>query len=255
MQRVPQAAGSHADIALYARSNDPRDRLIVALDVSSADAALSLATTLDGRCRWLKIGMELFYSEGRDLVRRLQDRGFCIFLDLKVHDIPNTAAAAVRSVASLGVQLLTLHASGGAAMMQAASAEAERLVEAPLLAAVTVLTSMDEAQLRAVSVEKTPQQQVLSLAALALASGMRGLITSPLELPALRRDFGPRPILIVPGVRPPESAADDQRRTATPKQAMQDGASFLVVGRPITKAQNPAESTEAILQQMAAGLS
>ena len=198
--------------------------------------------------------MELFYAEGRDLVRRLQDRGFCIFLDLKVHDIPNTAAAAVRSVASLGVQLLTVHASGGSAMLQAASAEAERLADAPLLAAVTVLTSMDEAQLHAVSVERTPQQQVLSLAALALGSGMRGLITSPLEVPALRRDFGPQPILIVPGIRPMNAAADDQRRTATPEQAMRDGASFLVVGRPVTKAENPAQATELILQQMTAGL-
>ena len=254
MQRAAQAECSRDYAARDAQSNDPRDRLIVALDVSSADVALSLANTLHGRCRWLKVGMELFYAEGRDLVHRLQDRGFYIFLDLKVHDIPNTAAAAVRSVASLGVELLTLHASGGAAMMQAASAEAERTPGAPLLAAVTVLTSMDETQLRATSVEKTPQQQVLSLAALALHSGLRGLITSPLELPALRRDFGAKPILIVPGVRPADAAADDQRRTATPEQAMRDGASFLVLGRPITKARAPAEAAEAILQQMAAGL-
>ena len=252
MQSVTRVA--HDDVRLHARSSDPRDRLIVALDVSSADAALTLANMLDGRCRWLKIGMELFYAEGRDLVRRLQDRGFCIFLDLKLHDIPNTAAAAVRSVTSLGVQLLTLHASGGAAMMQAAAAEADQLPDAPVLAAVTVLTSMDEGQLHAISVERTPQQQVLTLAALALQSGIRGLITSPLELPALRQGFGAAPILIVPGVRPATTAADDQRRTATPERAMRDGASFLVIGRPITKVEDPAMATEAILQQMAAGL-
>ncbi len=252
MQSVTQLAQNQ--ISLYARSSDPRDRLIVALDVSSADEALTLANMLDGRSRWLKIGLELFYAEGRDLVRRLQDRGFCIFLDLKVHDIPNTAAAAVRSVTSLGVQLLTLHASGGAAMMQAASAEVDRLADAPLLAAVTVLTSMDEAQLHAVSVEQTPQQQVLTLAALALQSGIRGLVTSPLELAMLRSGFGATPILIVPGVRPPNTQVDDQLRTATPERAMRDGASFLVIGRPITKVEDPARATEAVLQQMAAGL-
>ena len=254
MQNVPQAARSHGDVETYAESTDPRDRLIVALDVSSADAALRLADTLDGRCRWLKIGMELFYAEGRELVRRLQHRGFSIFLDLKLHDIPNTAAAAVRSVTSLGIQLLTLHASGGPAMMQAASAQAKQLADAPLLAAVTVLTSMDEAQLHAISVDRTPQQQVLHLAALALESGLRGLITSPLELLALRNEFGLAPILIVPGVRPSNAAADDQRRTATPERAMRDGASFLVIGRPITKADDPAAATEAILQEMADGL-
>ena len=182
MQNGPQAMCSHGDVEAYAQSSDPRDRLIVALDVSSADAALSLADTLGDRCRWLKIGMELFYAEGQELIRRLQDRGFCIFLDLKLHDIPNTTAAAVRSVTSLRVQLLTLHASGGAAMMQAASARVDQLADAPLLAAVTVLTSMDEEQLKAISIDRTPQQQVLRLAALALGSGIRALITSPLEL-------------------------------------------------------------------------
>ena len=238
----------------YARSDDPRDRLIVALDVGSADDALKLADQLRDRCRWVKVGMELFYAEGRDLILRLQDRGFCIFLDLKVHDIPNTAAAAVRSVGSLGIQLLTLHAAGGPAMMEAASAQARLLPNAPLLAGVTVLTSMDEGQLRSTGVQTTPQQQVLRLAHLSLQSGLGALVASPLELRALRQNLGPEPILIVPGIRPPGNQADDQRRTATPERAIRDGASLLVVGRPVTQAADPVSAAEGILAQIAAGL-
>ncbi len=254
MQPKTQAACSANNQETYLDSTDPRDRLIVALDVGSAEEALRLTTALRGHCRWLKIGMELFYAEGRDLVLRLQDRGFCIFLDLKLHDIPNTAAAAVRSVAGLGVQIVTLHAAGGPAMMQAASAQARLLPSPPLLAGVTVLTSMDESQLLSVAVHATPQQQVLRLAALALQSGLGGLVASPLEICALREAFGPGPVLIVPGVRPDGSEADDQRRTATPEKAIQDGASLLVVGRPITRAGNPVSAAENILAQIAAGL-
>ncbi len=238
----------------YARSKDPKDRLILALDVGDASQALKLADDLRGHCRWMKVGMELFYAEGRDLIRRLQDRGFCIFLDLKLHDIPNTAAAAVRSVATLGVQMLTLHAAGGPVMMEAASSQARLLSSPPLLAGVTVLTSMDEGQLQSIAVESTPEQQVLRLAALALKSGLEGLVASPLEVRALRQAFGPEPVLIVPGIRSTGSQIDDQRRSATPETAIRDGASLLVVGRPITRAASPVHAAEEILGQIEAGL-
>ena len=254
MQPAPRAACMAGYTEKYVTSQDPKDRLIVALDVGSAEDALKLADDLRERCRWVKVGMELFYAEGRDLIRRLQDRGFCIFLDLKMHDIPNTAAAAVRSLGDLEVQILTLHAAGGARMLEAASTQARLLPNPPLLAGVTVLTSMDEAQLRSIAVQSTAEQQVLRLAALALQSGVGGLVASPLEIQALRREFGPEPVLIVPGVRPPGSRTDDQRRTATPERAIRDGASFLVVGRPITQAVNPVRAAEEILEQIHTGL-
>ena len=241
-------------ISSVAQSLQPQDRLIVALDVGSAAEALDLASLLAGRCRWLKVGMELFYAEGRDLIHRLQDQGFCIFLDLKLHDIPNTVEAALRSVASLGVQILTLHTAGGPVMMASAAAQAKMLPQAPLLAGVTVLTSMDEPQLLSIGVEGSPEQQVLRLAALALESGIGGLVASPRELPALRRQFGTDPVLIVPGIRPAGSPLDDQRRTASPEQAIRDGASLLVVGRPITRAADPVRAVEALLAEIALAL-
>ena len=216
MQDVQPLTQTHAIDRSYARSSDPRDRLIVALDVPSAAEALRLADNLAGRCRWAKVGMELFYAEGRDLIRRLQDRGFRIFLDLKLHDIPNTVAAAVRSLHPLGVDILTVHALGGPEMLLAASREADHLEAAPLLAGVTVLTSMNSTHLQAVGIEDTPQTQVRRLAGLALQSGLGGLVCSPLEVATLRQQFGAAPVLIVPGVRPAGSALDDQSRTATP---------------------------------------
>lgn len=246
---IPSSA-TEPDHPTFARSADPRDRLIVALDVGSAAEALHLARSLAGHCRWLKVGMELFYAEGGDLVRRLRDAGFRLFLDLKLHDIPNTAAAAVRSVHGLEVDILTLHAAGGPEMLQASARQAAALAHPPLLAGVTVLTSMDDVQLGAIGVTGTPEQQVLRLAALALGSGLGGLVSSPLEVAALRQRFGPDPVLIVPGIRPAGSASDDQSRTATPAQAIRDGASVLVVGRPITRAPDPAAALISILAEI-----
>ena len=254
MQEVPSFASLADNDRSYARSADPRDRLIVALDVKSAAEALQMADTLTGRCRWVKVGMELFYAEGRDLICRLQDRGFRIFLDLKLHDIPNTVAAAVRSLGELSVQILTVHAGGGPAMLGAASAQAELLRHAPLLAGVTVLTSMDEVQLASIGIAETPQTQVLRLAGLALKSGLTGLVSSPLEVAALRQQFGAAPVLIVPGIRPAGSAQDDQSRIATPEQALRDGASLLVIGRPIVRSADPARAVDSILAEMARGL-
>ena len=238
------------DIAKSAQSMHPEDKLIVALDVSSAAEALHLSGLLSGRCRWLKVGMELFYAEGRDLILRLQEQGFCIFLDLKLHDIPNTVAAAIRSLANLQVQILTLHAAGGPVMMAAAAAEVKLMEQPPLLAGVTVLTSMDQPQLLSLGLQVSPEEQVLRLATLAMDSGLRGLISSPQEVASLRQRFGPDPVLIVPGVRALGSALDDQRRTATPGEAIRQGASLLVVGRPITRAVDPQRAAEAILVEI-----
>ena len=254
MQEVPSFASLAGKDRGYLRSADARDHLIVALDVKSATDALHLADILADRCRWVKVGMELFYAEGRDLICRLQDRGLRIFLDLKLHDIPNTVAAAVRSLSELGVQILTVHAGGGPAMLGAASAQAKLLRHAPLLAGVTVLTSMDEAQLASVGIAQTPQTQVLRLAGLALQSGLAGLVSSPLEVAALRQEFGAAPVLIVPGIRPAGSANDDQSRVATPEQAMRDGASLLVVGRPIVRSADPAQAVDSILAEITHGL-
>ena len=226
------------------------DRLAVALDVADSRGALELVDRLDGACRWLKVGMELYYAAGNQLVETLRGRGYRIFLDLKLHDIPNTVAGAVRSVTGTGAELLTVHASGGPAMLRAA-AEAAQATGAPRLLAVTVLTSMDEAELSAAGVQGTPAEQVLRLARLAKSAGLDGLVCSAEEVAAVRSVTGPESILVVPGVRPAGSSADDQRRVATPGQAISRGASMLVVGRPITRASDPAAATRAILGEIA----
>jgi orotidine-5'-phosphate decarboxylase len=230
-------------------STDVQDRLAVALDVPDRRAALELVDRLDGACRWLKVGMELYYAVGNELIETLRGRGYRIFLDLKLHDIPNTVAGAVRSVTGTGAELLTVHASGGPAMLRAA-AEAAQANGAPRLLAVTVLTSMDAAELNAAGVQGTAAEQVLRLAKLAKSSGIDGMVCSPEEVTAVRSATGPETILVVPGVRPAGSASDDQRRVATPAEAISRGASILVVGRPITRAVDPAKAARAILAKM-----
>jgi orotidine-5'-phosphate decarboxylase len=231
---------------------DPLDRLIVALDVPSADAAMDLVNQLQGTCRWFKVGMELYYAAGNAVIDRLLERGFKVFLDLKLHDIPNTVAGAVRSVAGTQASLLTIHAGGGEQMMRAA-AQAATAPNAPQLLAVTVLTSMDAAELTAVGVTDAPSVQVLRLAQLAKISGITGLVCSPEEVAAVRQAMGPTARLVVPGIRPAGlGASDDQRRVATPGQTISRGASMLVVGRPITQAAEPAEAAAAILAEIRA---
>jgi orotidine-5'-phosphate decarboxylase len=229
---------------------DPLDCLIVALDLPSADAAMDLVDQLQGNCRWVKVGMELYYAGGNSIVERLRDRGYHVFLDLKLHDIPNTVAGAVHSVASAGASL-TIHAGGGAEMMQAA-AQAASVPGAPRLLAVTVLTSMDAGQLNAVGVSDPPAAQVLRLARLAATAGIHGLVCSAEEVGAVRQAMGPDALLVVPGIRPtgPSATVDDQRRIATPAEAMARGASMLVVGRPITQADDPGQAAAEILRQM-----
>jgi orotidine-5'-phosphate decarboxylase len=227
----------------------PKDRLIVALDYPAAEKALELVDALEQTCQWFKVGMELYYSAGNQIVEKLRNRGFNVFLDLKLHDIPNTVASAIHSVTQAGASLLTIHAAGGAAMMTAA-AEAAKSPNAPRLLAVTVLTSMDAEQLNGIGITASPADQVLRLARLAEASGITDLVCSAEETSLLRKTLHPDTLLVVPGIRPAGASAEDQKRIATPAQAIASGASFLVVGRPITRAADPAAAAHAILEEI-----
>jgi orotidine-5'-phosphate decarboxylase len=229
---------------------DPRERLIVALDFGSAEQAIELVDRLDGSCKWFKVGMELFYAAGAGLIETLRGRDLSVFLDLKLHDIPNTVAGAVRSVTQAGASLLTVHASGGEAMMTAA-AEAANAPGAPRLLAVTVLTSMDAGELAGVGVMDTPTAQVLRLARLAKLSGINGMVCSADEVGTLRDDLGQDARLVIPGIRAAGDALGDQRRVATAETAIQRGASQLVVGRPITRAVDPAAAARGFLDEIA----
>jgi orotidine-5'-phosphate decarboxylase len=226
-----------------------KDRLAIALDFTDEDQALKLVDSLGDTCQWFKVGMELYYAAGNHIVHQLRDRGFNVFLDLKLHDIPNTVAGAVRSGTQAGASLLTIHASGGAAMMTAA-AEAAAAPGSPRLLAVTVLTSMDANELAGVGITASPAEQVLRLARLARASGIDGMVCSAEEVAMLRKETRPDTLLVIPGIRPAGSAVGDQKRVATPGQAIADGASMLVVGRPITRAVEPAAAARAILKEI-----
>jgi orotidine-5'-phosphate decarboxylase len=231
--------------------DEARRRLIVALDVPNAHAAADLAARLEDTCQWFKVGLELFTAAGPAVLEPLLKRGHSIFLDLKFHDIPNTVAGAVRSAASLGVHMLTVHAAGGPAMLAAARAALDRLANPPELLAVTVLTSMDAPQIKAIGVDRTPASQVELLARMGIGAGIRGFVCSPQEVSALRALTGPEGVLVIPGIRPAGAGIGDQKRVATPAEALRLGASHLVVGRPITQAANPAEAAHAILLEMA----
>jgi orotidine-5'-phosphate decarboxylase len=227
---------------------DPR--LILALDFPSAQPALALADRLQGFCRWFKVGLELYLAEGNAIVHQLRRRGFSVFLDLKFHDIPNTVAGAVRSAAATGAEMLTVHAAGGPAMLEAAAEAAAGLPNPPLLLAVTVLTSMDQLQLTAIGIDHSPETQVLRLADTAAEAGISAFVASPEEISALRHRF-PAATLVIPGIRPAGAATGDQKRIATPAAALAAGASFLVIGRPITQAADPVAATQSILDEMA----
>ncbi len=245
---------------------DARKRLIVALDLPSAKSAAKLVNRLEGTCRWFKVGLELFTAAGPTVLEPLMARGHSVFLDLKFHDIPSTVAGAVRSAATWGVRMMTVHAAGGPAMLAAARAALDGVANPPQLLAVTVLTSMDAAQLSAAGIARSPTEQVELLAKMALEAGIRGFVCSPQEVAALRALAGPIGVLVVPGIRPADGKAssraanrtpnpsDDQRRIATPADAIRDGASYLVVGRPITQAPDPAAAAESILEEMAEAL-
>jgi orotidine-5'-phosphate decarboxylase len=235
-------------------AKEARKRLIVALDVPDAGSALALVNRLERTCSWFKVGMELFTAAGPPVVESLVARGHSVFLDLKFCDIPNTVAGAVRSAATLGVSLLTVHALGGPAMLESAQSALAGFSDPPQLLAVTLLTSMDQAQCRSVGLGNAPAEQVELLARLGMAAGLRGFVCSPQEVAALRALTGPEGTLVVPGIRPAGASTGDQKRIATPADALRNGASLLVIGRPITQAPDPAVAAEAILEEMAATL-
>lgn len=224
-----------------------RDRLIIALDVPNAAEALDIVHDLRGEISIFKIGLQLYTAAGPEIVRVVQQTRAKVFLDLKLHDIPNTVGSAVRSAADLGVAMLTLHLSGGRRMVEAA------LTACPpdmLLLGVTVLTSSDEATLRETGVESTVEDQALRLAGIAAAAGIRGLIASPHEVGMLRKCLGGAATIITPGVRPSWSAADDQKRFTTPREALQNGADYLVIGRPVTAQADRREAVRRILSEI-----
>jgi orotidine-5'-phosphate decarboxylase len=233
---------------------EARRRLIVALDVPDAAAAIDLVNQLEPCCHWFKVGLELFVAAGPAVLEPLVARGHSIFLDLKFNDIPNTVAGAVRSAAALGIRMMTVHATGGPAMLAAAKTALDGWPDPPQLLAVTVLTSMDQAQVHAVGLNHSPAEQVELLARVGLDAGIHGFVCSPQEVASLRAITGPEGVLVIPGIRPAGTGAGDQKRTATPAEALRLGASYLVVGRPITQAADPVEAAQKILQEMAEGL-
>ncbi len=229
-----------------------QDRLIVALDVPSAAQARQLVQSIGESASTFKIGKQLFTAEGPQLVRELVASGRKVFLDLKYHDIPNTVAGAVRSAAELKVSMLTVHASGGSKMLKAAAEAAAQSSDKPRVLAVTVLTSMADADLEEVGVAGTALSQVLRLGALARSAGCGGLVASAKEAGELRRELGEGFAIVTPGVRPAGSTAGDQARVVTPRDAIAAGASHLVVGRPIIEAPDPARAAAAIVSEIEA---
>jgi orotidine-5'-phosphate decarboxylase len=226
--------------------------LILALDVPTREEAAPILQQLRGQLRWVKIGLQLFTAYGPAYVREVAAMGFNVFLDLKLHDIPNTVAKAVESLGPLPIQMLTIHTCGGAEMMRAAVAAQKKTNPQLLILGVTVLTSTDDAGLRETGVNATSAEQVLRLAQLAAASGVRGLVCSPLEVELLRKELPAEMQLITPGIRSASEAGnDDQKRIMTPALAARAGSSFIVVGRPILKAADPAAAARAILAELA----
>ena len=230
-----------------------RNPIIAALDVPSAEQALKLAEQVAPAVGAFKIGKELFVAAGPDIVRRVRATGASMFLALKCHDIPNTVAKAVAAATRLDVQMLTIHTSGGGEMMRAAEKSAQDTAQAlglaaPLVLGVTVLTSSTNETLAETGCEADTEKQVLRLAQLAVKSGLRGLVCSPLEIVALRKVLPAHIQLVIPGIRTGADKADDQKRTLSPREAMQAGANWLVIGRPIYAAENPRAAAEKILE-------
>ncbi|MGH8633469.1 MAG: orotidine-5'-phosphate decarboxylase [Burkholderiales bacterium] len=228
---------------------DPR--VIVALDYPDAKEALALAGRLDPALCRVKVGKELHTAAGPALVEGLQRSGFGVFLDLKFHDIPNTVAGACLAAADLGVWMINVHALGGRAMMEAARAALSRRATPPKLVAVTLLTSIGVSDMEEIGLAGGPQEAVVRLARLAQACGLEGVVCSPQETAALRRQLGMDFCLVTPGIRPAGAAQDDQERVATPRQAIAGGADYIVIGRPITRAPDPLAALRAICEEIA----
>lgn len=232
------------------QETDPREKLIIALDVSSGAAAQKIVGGIGDSALAYKVGMQLFTAEGPQVVRELVNSGRRVFLDLKYHDIPNTVGLAVREAAKLGVSMLTVHAAGSVKMLRAAAEAAKAVNPALTVLAVTVLTSLDASDLDKIGVTGTVADEVHQLAALALANGCGGVVTSAREASMLRKKLGADFALVTPGVRPAGSGHADQVRVVTPAEAIAAGASHIVVGRPITEANDPAAEARAILAQI-----
>lgn len=235
-------------------SLDPRERIMVALDCD-LDTAFDLADTLQGKAVWLKVGMTLFYANGPSVVHALKERGFKVFLDLKFHDIPHQVEGAAASATRSGADMITMHTGGGIEMMQAAQSGAERAAaecgfETPITLGITVLTSMSKQTLEEVGVQREVADQVSSLARNAQKAGISGVVASPQEAQMLRDIMGPDAYIVTPGVRPIGSDKGDQSRIATPSQALCNGASHIVVGRPITQSEDPARAFDEIVESL-----
>jgi orotidine-5'-phosphate decarboxylase len=226
--------------------------VVVALDYSSADSALSLAKQLNPQQCRVKVGKELFTSAGPKVVEALQQLGFDVFLDLKFHDIPNTCAKAVGAAADLGVWMVNVHASGGMRMMTAARDELEKKSHQPLLIGVTVLTSMEQVDLAGIGLDVEPLMQVERLARLTQQAGLDGVVCSAQEVGLIREACGTEFLTVTPGIRPAGSAQGDQRRVLTPQQAKEQGVSYMVIGRPITQAADPAQACADIVSSLSA---
>jgi orotidine-5'-phosphate decarboxylase len=233
-----------------------KDKIIVALDVPSAEAALQVAQKLHGHVGMFKVGKEVFTAEGPVLARYLVAGGERVFLDLKFHDIPHTVRAAAYQAGMVGVSLLTIHASGGRKMMEAATegvraaAKARGVEKRTRVLAVTALTSLGPEDLSQVGFQGSPEEVVVRLARLAQAAGVDGVVASAREIAVIRAACGPQFLIVTPGIRPAAGASDDQARTATPASAIRAGADYLVIGRPITGAADPAAAADAIAQEM-----
>jgi orotidine-5'-phosphate decarboxylase len=229
---------------------EPRERLIVALDVPTTAAAQKIVAAVGDSAFTYKVGMQLYTAEGPQMVRDLVAAGRRVFLDLKYHDIPNTVAAAVGEAARLGASMLTVHATGGGKMLRAAVDSARAINPALIVLAVSVLTSLDQNDLEKVGIQGTVLDEVLRVSALALESGCQGVVASAHEAAALRKKLGNDFVIVTPGVRPAGAGHGDQARVLTPGEAIAAGASYIVVGRPITEAADPAAEARAILGQI-----
>ncbi len=224
--------------------------LILALDVETKEEGLALLQQIGPSLKTVKVGLQLFTRYGPAFVEEVAALGYDIFLDLKLHDIPNTVAKAVQSLSTLPVSMLTIHASGGSEMMAAAHQARQTYCPKLTLLAVTVLTSMNQEALAETGIAAAPASQVAVLAKLAQKAGIGGIVCSPLEIELLRHELGPDPVLVTPGIRPTDTSSDEQKRVMTPSQAAEAGANFIVVGRPILKADDPREAIRSILAEI-----
>ena len=224
--------------------------LILALDCEDKSKAIEIISSLKQDLKWVKIGLQMFTAYGKDFVKEIKSNGYNVFLDLKLHDIPNTVAKAIDSLSDLSIDLLTIHASGGAEMCEYAARARNETNPNLRLLAVTVLTSINQAQLNQLNIKESIQKQVVDLAKLSTQSGVDGVVSSPLELGILRSSLDSSKLIVTPGIRPLDSEQNEQKRVMTPAEASEKGADFIVVGRPILNSPEPTKTVKQILQSI-----